>query len=67
LIWDLHCHINGFNGRTPDEKMAEVIRYADRMGIDRVCTSIGYPIPEDPTPEELRAQNDPVAHSASCI
>ena len=57
LIWDLHCHLNGFDGRTPDEKMAEMIRYADRMGVDRLCTYMGYPFDYDPSPETLRAQN----------
>jgi predicted TIM-barrel fold metal-dependent hydrolase len=65
MIWDLHCHISGFDGRTPDEKMAETIRYADRMGIDRVCTYMGYSMLEDPTPEELRVQNDQVLQAIS--
>ena len=60
MIWDLHCHLNGFNGRTPDEKMAEMIRVADRMRIDRMCVYMGYPFDLDPTPETLRAHNDQV-------
>jgi predicted TIM-barrel fold metal-dependent hydrolase len=60
MIWDLHCHLSGFEGRTPDEKMAEMIRFADRMGIDRLCTYMGYPHLNDPSPEQLRAQNDVV-------
>ena len=47
MIWDLHCHINGFDGRTSDEKMAEMVRYADRMGVDRLCTYMGYPFSYD--------------------
>jgi uncharacterized protein len=65
LIWDLHCHLNGFDGRTPDEKMAEMIRYADRMGVDRLCTFMGYPFSYDPSPETLRAQNDQVLQAIS--
>ena len=60
MIWDLHCHIGSFNGRTPGEKMAEMVRCADRMGIDRMCTYMGYPIEADPSPEILRKQNDQV-------
>jgi uncharacterized protein len=65
MIWDLHCHIAGFEGRTPDEKMAEMIRYADRMGIDRLCTYMGYPMEENPSPETLRAQNNQVLQAIS--
>lgn len=60
MIWDLHCHLGGFEGRTPDEKMAEMIRYADRMGVDRLCVFMGYPFDTDPSPETLRRQNDQV-------
>jgi uncharacterized protein len=65
MIWDLHCHLGGFNGRTPDEKMAEMIRYADRLGIDRLCVFMGYPFDENPSPETLRAQNDQVLQALS--
>jgi hypothetical protein len=65
MIWDLHCHLSGFEGRTPDEKMADMIRFADRMGIDRVCTYMGYPHLNDPSPEQLRAQNDQVLQAIS--
>src|SRR5438046_4035151 len=65
MIWDLHCHIAGFDGRTPDEKMAGLIRFADRMGIDRVCVYMGYPMENDPSPETLRAQNNQVLQALS--
>src|SRR5579872_4494815 len=42
-IWDLHCHLSGFDGNTPEEKMAQMILSADRLGIDRLCTFMGYP------------------------
>jgi predicted TIM-barrel fold metal-dependent hydrolase len=65
MIWDLHCHLNGFDGRTPDEKMADLIRYADRMGVDRLCVYMGYPFVNDPTPDVFRAQNDMVLQAIS--
>jgi uncharacterized protein len=65
MIWDLHCHLSGFDGRTPDEKMAEMIRFADRIGIDRLCVFMGYPFDYDPSPETLRAQNDQVLQALS--
>jgi uncharacterized protein len=65
MIWDLHCHLNGFEGRTPEEKMAEMVRYADRMGIDRLCVFMGYPFDTNPSPETLRAQNNQVLQAIS--
>src|SRR5437868_3557026 len=59
-VWDLHCHLGGFEGKSPAERMREMIRFADRMGIDRLCVFMGYPFLNDPTPEQLRAQNDQV-------
>ncbi len=59
-IWDLHCHLNGVPGRTPDEKMARLVAYADRMGIERLVLYMGYPLIVDPSQEELRRQNDQV-------
>jgi predicted TIM-barrel fold metal-dependent hydrolase len=60
MIWDVHTHLYGVDGRTPEERMAELIRFADRMGVDRVVLFMGYPAVEDPTPEQLRRQNDQV-------
>ena len=65
MIWDLHCHLGSFHGRTPEEKMTEMVRYADRMGIDRLCVYMGYPLDNDPSPDVLRAQNDQVIQGLS--
>src|SRR5207247_767437 len=65
MIWDLHCHLSGFEGRTPDEKMAQMILYADRMGVDRLCVYMGYPFDYDPSPEKLRAHNNQVLRAIS--
>lgn len=29
-IWDLYCHLLGIVGRTPEEKMANLLEIADR-------------------------------------
>lgn len=58
MIWDVHTHLSGVEGRTPDERMANLLRFVDRMGVDRVCLHMGYPFLTDPTPKELRQQND---------
>src|SRR6266851_2631772 len=65
MIWDLHCHLNNFAGRTPDERMARLIEFADRMGIERVCVFMGYPLQEDPKPAQIREQNDQVLQALS--
>lgn len=59
-IWDLHCHFAGVAGRTPEEKMARLIAVADRLGIERVIVFMGSRLETDPSPEELRRQNDEV-------
>jgi predicted TIM-barrel fold metal-dependent hydrolase len=60
MIWDVHTHINSVEGRTPDERMASLLRFADRLGIERVVVMMGYPLLTDPTPDQLRKQNDQV-------
>ena len=64
-IWDLHCHLTGVPGRTPDEIMAALVARADRMGIERLIVFMGYPLVADPTPDELRRQNDQVLQALS--
>ncbi len=59
-IWDAHCHLSGLPGRTPGERMAELLVFADRMGIERVCVSMGTSWSYDPSPEEMRQENDDV-------
>ena len=59
-IWDLHCHLNGFDGETPTAKAAEMLRLADRMGVERMCVYMGYPFSYDPSPDDLRGQNNQV-------
>jgi predicted TIM-barrel fold metal-dependent hydrolase len=59
-IWDLHCHLSGVEGRTPDERIARIIAYADRMQIGRLVFFMGWPWSYDPAPDEFRRQNDQV-------
>jgi predicted TIM-barrel fold metal-dependent hydrolase len=64
IIWDTHCHLSG-EGRTPEEKLANLIRYADRLGVDRMMVHMGYPIVVDPSPDEIRRQNDQALQAIS--
>lgn len=59
-IWDGHCHLVGVPGDSPEQRMAEQVRYSDRVGIERTVVFMGYPLITDPTPDELREQNDQV-------
>jgi len=59
-IWDLHCHLSGVPGLTPEERMGQLLRYADRMGIERLCVYMGMKWSQDPSPDDLVKQNDEV-------
>lgn len=65
MIWDLHCHFSGVEGRTVDERMAKLIEYADRMQIERIVVFMGWPWSTDPSPDEFRRQNDQVIQAIS--
>ncbi len=58
-IWDMHGHLTS-PGATPKEKIANLLRAADRMGIERVIVFMGYPWSNEPTPDDMRRQNDQV-------
>ncbi len=59
-IWDLHCHLSGVPGLTPEERIGQLLRYADRMGIERLCLYMGMKWAQDPSPDDLTKQNDEV-------
>src|SRR5262245_14472793 len=60
LIWDVHFHFSGVSGETPTERIAQLLTYADRLGVQRFILSLGVPFVTDPSPEQLRAANDQV-------
>jgi predicted TIM-barrel fold metal-dependent hydrolase len=64
-VWDIHCHISGGPGRTPEERMASLVSYATRLGIERVFISMGMNLTVHPTAEQLRQQNDEVLAALS--
>jgi predicted TIM-barrel fold metal-dependent hydrolase len=58
-VWDMHVHIMGVPGKTPEERAAFLVTVAERMGIERLCMHLGMePLVQDPTPEDLRRCND---------
>ena len=64
-IWDGHCHMADFEGQTAAEKMASMLRLADRMGIERMCIFLGFPFKFDADAAEMRRQNDQVIEAAA--
>ncbi len=65
MIWDMHCHLNGFEGKTPDERIADAMKFADRMQIQRLVFSMGMRFLKDPTPDQLKMQNDELLQALS--
>ncbi|MFA5191354.1 MAG: amidohydrolase family protein [Verrucomicrobiia bacterium] len=59
-IWDVHTHLAGVPGNTSEEKLERLLEYADRMGIARLCVFLGMKWNYDPSPEDMRQQNDDV-------
>ncbi len=57
-IWDVHTHLAGVPGTTPEERLAKLLQYADRVGIARLCVMMGLKWNYDPTPEFMRKSND---------
>jgi len=64
-IWDLHAHLSGIDGSTPEERMVRLLEISDRMGVERLIVFMGYPFSYDPSPEDLRNQNDQVLQALS--
>jgi predicted TIM-barrel fold metal-dependent hydrolase len=60
MIWDVHCHLSGVPGHTPAERAARLMEFADRFGIERICIFMGMAWSYDPSPEDMRRQNDDV-------
>ncbi len=59
-IWDLHGHLAGATGKTPEERAEVLIRHADRVGITRLCVYMGMTFDYDPSPGEFRQANDEI-------
>ncbi len=59
-IWDLHCHLSGVPGADPAERLGLLIEFADRLGIEKLCVYMGMKWSHDPSPQDMRKQNDEV-------
>jgi predicted TIM-barrel fold metal-dependent hydrolase len=65
MIWDAHMHLSGVPGDTPEARLARLLEFADRMGVERLCVSMGMNWSYDPSPDELRRQNEEVLRAVS--
>lgn len=59
-IWDVHTHLSGVPGTTPEERLGKLLEYASRMGIARLCVFMGMNWSYDPSPADMRRSNDEV-------
>lgn len=59
MVIDCHVHIQGYRG-TPDDRMGYMLQYADRLGIDRLCLSLGTSRDHTPDMDTVRESNDMV-------
>jgi predicted TIM-barrel fold metal-dependent hydrolase len=60
-IWDVHTHLDGVEGDTPEARMEVLVRHMDRLGIERIILSQGYDqYIRNPTPDQVREENDRV-------
>ena len=57
--WDIHAHV-GTPGPTPEKRMETLVKFADRVGVERLCINMSPPWQHEPTPEQFRKSNDDV-------
>ncbi len=59
-IWDLHCHFARLVPGSPVKSLERLIEIGNRLGIEKFCVYMGSNWEYDPSPENLRNQNDEV-------
>jgi predicted TIM-barrel fold metal-dependent hydrolase len=59
MVIDCHVHVQGSWG-TEEDRMGYLLEYADRMGIDRLCLSLGTSRDYRPDMDTIRRDNDMV-------
>jgi uncharacterized protein len=65
-IWDNHVHITGTAGKTPQERVDNLLKHADRVGVERFSIHLGLQTgAEDPAPEQIRKDNDHVQEAVA--
>jgi predicted TIM-barrel fold metal-dependent hydrolase len=60
-IWDIHSHLGNLPGDTAELRMEALVRFMDRIGVERVILSQGFDqYVEHPSPDQVREENDRV-------
>ena len=62
-IWDAHNHLGGSG--SVEQRVDRLLTYADRMHIQRLVVFMGTQFVQDPSPAELRQQNDEVLRAVA--
>jgi hypothetical protein len=62
--WDAHTHLAGVSGTVP-QRVATLLKHADRVGVERIAVSMGCTFHSHPTPEQLRRENDDVLQAVA--
>lgn len=63
-IWDGHVHLAGVKG-TAVERIDQLLAIADRVGIERLVIFMGLNWSYDPSPADMRQQNDEVMQAVA--
>ncbi|NLF72691.1 MAG: amidohydrolase family protein [Candidatus Anammoximicrobium sp.] len=58
-VWDAHVHLTGVAGSV-EQRVDGLLKIASRVGIERLIFCMGTSFVPDPSPAELRKQNDEV-------
>jgi len=62
MIWDAHCHLSGVPGKTPTERLAQLVTFADRMALIALCVH-GHEMDVRSVARGQRKQNDEVPNA----
>ena len=63
MIIDGHVHLSRGFGDSVKACVGVLLRFADKLDIDKLCLSLGYGREQQPTPEQLRTHNRQVAEA----
>jgi predicted TIM-barrel fold metal-dependent hydrolase len=63
-VWDAHTHLSSVTGDA-SERIDKLLAIADRMGIQRLVVFMGLKWSHDPTPADMRQQNDEVIQAVT--
>ena len=63
-VWDAHTHLSAVTGNAA-ERIDKLLAIADRMGIQRLVVFMGLKWSQDPSPADMRQQNDEVIQAVT--